>query len=101
MRLAYQTLLLAYTLGLLSQNAQGDYQFNGQLLGRDREQISLALATEFSFQELYGELQERIEACEHDLIYSKLQKVGTFIKDLSTYERRLLDNLISEYNPLN
>ncbi|MFQ4143502.1 hypothetical protein [Chlorogloeopsis sp. ULAP02] len=100
-RLAYQTLLLAYSLGLLSQNAQGDYQFNSQSLGREREQISLALATEFSFQEFYGELQERIEAHEHDLIYSKLQEIGASAKDLSPYERKLLDNLLSKYNPLN
>ncbi|MCX7593050.1 MAG: hypothetical protein N2235_04680 [Fischerella sp.] len=98
---AYKNLLLAYTLGLLSQNAQEDYQFNGQLLGRDREQISLALATEFSFQELYGELQACIETFEHDLIYSKLQEIVTSAKDLSHYERKLLDHLLSEYNPLN
>jgi len=38
-------------------------------LGRDREKLSLALATEFSFQELYEELQERIEVLKHDLVY--------------------------------
>jgi len=101
LKLAYQTLLLAIALGLVSQNSQGDYQFNGQSLGIDREQITLALVTEFTFDELYGELKESVEAFEHDLIYLNLQKLETSAKNLTRYERKLLDHLLSDYNPLN
>ncbi|MEH1998735.1 MAG: hypothetical protein V7L00_08285 [Nostoc sp.] len=101
LKLAYQTLLLAIALGLLSQHSQGDYQFNGRSLGKDREQIALALATEFTFQELYGNLDERIETFERDFIYHKLQELGTSTSYLNHYEGKLLDHLLSEYNPLN
>jgi hypothetical protein len=101
LKLAYQTLLLAIALGLLSQHTQGDYQFNGRSLGKDREQITLALATEFKFQEIYGDLQERIETYEHDFLYQKLQELGTSTLYLNNYEVKLLDHLLSEYNPLN
>lgn len=101
LKLAYQNLLLAIALGLVSQNTQGDYQFNGQLIGKDREQISFGLVNEFNFQEIYEEIKESIESFEHDLIYQKLQELGTSIKDFTRYERKILDNLLSEYNPLN
>ncbi|MBN3947920.1 MAG: hypothetical protein HWQ38_16235 [Nostoc sp. NMS7] len=94
-------MLLAIALGLLSQNSQGDYQFNGRSLGKDREQIALALATEFTFQELYGNLEERIETFERDFIYQKLQELGTSASYLNHHEGKLLDHLLSEYNPLN
>jgi hypothetical protein len=74
---------------------------NGRSLGKNREQITLALATEFTFQEVYGELQELIETFEHDLIYPKLQELEKTAQDLTHYERKLLDQLLSEYNPLN
>jgi uncharacterized protein YaaW (UPF0174 family) len=103
-KLAYQTLLLGIALKLVSQNSQGDYYFHEQSLGREREQITLALATEFTFQELYGELQQQIEAIEafkNDLIYHNLQEFRTSASDLTLYERKLLDYLLSKYNPLN
>ncbi|MEA5596470.1 hypothetical protein [Rivularia sp. UHCC 0363] len=101
LKLAYQNLFLAIALGLVSQNTQEDYQFNGGLIGKDREEISQALVNEFSLEEIYEEIRQSIETFEHDLIYQKLQKLGTDIKDLTSYERKLLDNLLSDYNPLN
>lgn len=101
LKLAYQTLLLAIALGLLSQHSQGDYQFNGRSIGKDREQIALALATEFTFEELYGNLKEHIQAFERDLIYHKLQELGTSASSLNHHEDKLLDHLLLEYNPLN
>jgi hypothetical protein len=101
LKLAYKTLLKAIALGLLSQNSQGNYQFNNQLLGKDRKQITLDLATEFTLQEVYNELQHRIETFEHDLFYQKLQQLEKTTQDLTAYERKLLDELLSEYNPLN
>ena len=97
---AYESLLSAIALKVVSQS-QGDYQFNGKSLGKDREQIASALATEFTFQELYEEMKESIEAFEHDLIYQNLEEFGTSAKNLTRYERKLLDNLLSSYNPLN
>lgn len=101
MKLAHQNLVLAIALGLVSQNTQEDYQFNGELIGKDREQISQALANEFNLQEIYGEIKESIETFDRDLIYENLQKLVTSTKDLTRYERKILDNLLSEYNPLN
>lgn len=101
LNLAYKTLLLGIVLGLVSHDSQRDYHFNAHLLGRDREKISLALASEFSFQEIYEELKERIEVFEHDLIYQSLQQFAISAKNLAHKERKLLDNLLSEYNPLN
>jgi len=98
---AYQSLLSAIALKLVSQNSQGNYQFNAQSLGKDREQISLALATEFTFSELYEELKERIEAFEHDLIYHNLQEFKASASYLTRYEYKVLDDLLSDYNPLN
>ncbi|BDA72317.1 hypothetical protein CAL7716_064830 [Calothrix sp. PCC 7716] len=99
--LAYSTLMLAIALNMISQS-QGEYKFKGQLLGEEREQIALALATEFTFQELYEEIRESIEAFEHDLIYQNLHKLGdTLANDLTRNERKILDNLKKEYNPLN
>ena len=101
LKLAYQTVILAIALGLLTQHSQGDYQFNAQSIGKNREQITLALATEFTFQELYGDLEERIETFERDFIYHKLQEFGTSASDLNPYEVKLLDHLFLDYNPLN
>ncbi|MEB3217451.1 MAG: hypothetical protein VKN72_14625 [Nostocales cyanobacterium 94392] len=101
LRLAHQNLLLAIALGLISQNTQGDYQFNDELIGKDREEISQGLVNEFRFQEIYEAIKESIELFEHDLIYQKLQGLGTDIKDLTSYERKIFDNLLSDYNPLN
>ncbi len=101
LKLAYQNLLLAIALGLVSQNTQKDYQFNGELIGKDREQISQALANEFNLQEIYEEIKESIETFDRDLIYEKLQTLVASTKDLTRYERKILDNLLSEYNPLN
>lgn len=101
LKLAYQILVLAIALGLLSQHSQGDYQFKGRSLGKDREQIALALATEFTFQELYGNLEEGIETFERDFVYHKLQELGTSASYLNHYEGKLLDHLLSDYNPLN
>ena len=97
----YESLLLAIALEVVSQDSQGDYQFNGQSLGTDREKIASALGTEFSFQERYEELKESIEAFEHDFIYQNLHELGASGKSLTRYERKLLDNLLSTYNPLN
>jgi hypothetical protein len=99
LKLAYQTLLLAIALGLLSHNSQGDYLFKARSLGKEREQIALALSTEFTLQEIYEEIQASIEAYEHDLIYQKLQQLP--MSDLTNYECKLLDHLLAEYNPLN
>ena len=101
LKLAYQNLLLAIALGLVSQNTQEDYQFNGELIGKDREQISQALANEFNLQQIYEEIKEGIEKIDRDSIYENLQKLVTSTKDLTRYERKILDNLLSEYNPLN
>ncbi len=101
LKLAYQNLLLAIALGLVSQNTKGDYQFNDDLIGKDREQISQTLANEFSLQEIYEEIKEGIEKIDHDLIYEKLQELVTSTKDLTRYELKILDHLLSEYNPLN
>jgi hypothetical protein len=101
LKLAYQTLLLAIALGLLSQHSQGDYQFKGRSIGKNREQIALALATEFTFEELYGNLEERIATFERDFVYHKLQELGLSASDLNPYEVKLLDHLLSDYNPLN
>lgn len=98
---AYDTLLLAIALELISQNAENNYQFNSQSLGKEREKIVSALATEFTHQELYGELKERIESFEHDLIYQQLEKLEKSAQDLTHYERKRLINLLSKYNPLN
>lgn len=99
--LAYSTLILAIALNIISLS-QGKYKFKGQLLGEDREQIALALATEFTFQELYEEIRESIEAFEHDLVYQYLQKLGeNLANDLTRNERKVLDNLKKEHNPLN
>ena len=101
LKLAYQTVILAIALGLLSQDSQGDYQFNGRSFGKDREQITLALVTEFTFQEIYGALEECIETFERNFIYHKLQELETFASYLNPYEGKLLDHLFSAYNPLN
>lgn len=100
-KLAYQNLLLAIALNLISQNTQGDYHFNGKLIGQNREQISQALVNEFRFQQIYEEIKEIVESFEHDLVYQNLQKLDASIKDLTRYERKILDNLLSDYNPLN
>ncbi|MEJ1931311.1 hypothetical protein WDZ92_13740, partial [Nostoc sp. NIES-2111] len=98
---AYDTLLLAIALEKLSQDTHGNYQFNGQLLGKEREKIASALATEFTYQELYGKLKESIDEFEDDLIYQQLEKAEKSLKDFTLYERKRLIHLISKYNPLN
>ncbi len=98
---AYDTLLLAIALEVVFLNAQNNYQYNNQRLGKEREKIVSALATEFTHQELYGELKERIDVFEHDLIYQQLEKLEKSATDLTHYERKRLTQLLSKYNPLN
>jgi hypothetical protein len=98
---AYKTLLLSLVLGILTQNSQGNYHFQTQVLGKDRKQIASAFATEFNFQEIYDQLQEDIEIFEPDIIYQKVEKFIAIGEDLTTYERKLLDKLLLKYNPLN
>lgn len=98
---AYDTLLLAIALALVSQNSQNIYHFKKQSLGKSRENIASNLATEFAYQELYGELKDSIESIEHDLIYQQLEKLDKFASDLTSYEHKRLSQLLSKYNPLN
>ena len=98
---AYDTVLLGIALELISQNSQNNYQFNSQLIGKEREKIISALATEFTHQEIYGELKKPIECFERDLIYQQLEKLEKSAKDLTHYERKRLTQLLSKYNPLN
>lgn len=98
---AYDTLLLAIAIEILSQDTHGNYQFNGQLLGKEREKIASALATEFTYQELYGKLKESIDEFADDLIYQQLEKVEKSITNFTNYERKRLTHLIAKYNPLN
>lgn len=98
---AYDTVLLAIALELLSQDADGNYQFNGQLFGKEREKIASDFANEFSHQESYQKLQERIETFEQDLIYQQLEKLEKSAPGLTHYERKRLTHLLSKYNPLN
>jgi hypothetical protein len=99
--MAYETLILGLAFGLVNQDVQGNHQFNGQTLGRDREKISLAFANEFNYQELYGKLEQRVQYFEHDSIYRQLQNLEQSAKDLSNYESKLLARLLAKYNPLN
>ncbi|MBD2447344.1 hypothetical protein H6G76_09210 [Nostoc sp. FACHB-152] len=99
--MAYETLILGLAFGLVNQDMQGNHQFNGQTLGRDREKISLAFANEFNYQELYGKLEQRVQDFEHDSIYLQLQNLEQSSKDLSNYESKLLARLLAKYNPLN
>ncbi|WP_242071937.1 hypothetical protein [Nostoc sp. FACHB-110] len=99
--MAYETLMLGLAFGLVNQDVQGNHQFNGQKLGRDREKISLAFANEFNYQELYGKLEQSVQEYEHDSIYLHLQKLEQSAKDLSNYESKLLARLLAKYNPLN
>ncbi|MEA5617727.1 hypothetical protein VB711_07735 [Cronbergia sp. UHCC 0137] len=101
LKLAYQTLLLAIALDLLSQNSQGIYQFQGNLLDSNREQIALSLANEFPYQELYRDIKDLIETFDRELIYQKLQTLETSINNLTDHERKFLDQLLIDYNPLN
>jgi hypothetical protein len=48
-----------------------------------------------------GDLEERIETFERDFVYHKLQEFGTSASYLNPYEVKLLDHLLSDYNPLN
>jgi len=98
---AYDTLLLAIALAILSQDTHGNYQFNGQLLGKEREKIASALATEFTYQELYGRLKESIDEFADDLIYQQLEEAEKSITNFTNYERKRLTHLIAKYNPLN
>ncbi|MDP5015859.1 MAG: hypothetical protein NWQ43_00845, partial [Dolichospermum sp.] len=102
---AYKTLLLSLSLDILAKNSQGHYhlqtQLKTQLLGKDRKQIALALATEFTLQEIYDQLQDDIERFEPDMIYEKVEEFTASAPDLTTYERKLLDKLLLKYNPLN
>jgi hypothetical protein len=102
---AYQTLLLSIAIDILTTNSQGDYylpnQLKIQLLGKERKSIAAALTSEFSLQEIYDQLREDIETFDPDVIYEKLQEFTNSEPDLTAYERRLLDKLLSKYNPLN
>ncbi len=97
---AYKTLLLSLSLNILAKNSQG-YYLPTQLLGKDRKQIAADLATKFTLQEIYDQLKEDIEIFEPDVIYQKVQEFTALEQDLTNYERKLLDKLLSKYNPLN
>ncbi len=104
-RRAYENLLLAIATGMILRTSKGDYTFaddNGHSLGDNRKQIAEKLATDFSSQQLYADLCDRLEGrlVDHNFVYQKLSEYTASAQDLEKAEREVLETLSRKYHPL-
>lgn len=105
-RRAHERLLLALATGLIQRGRNGVYTVAGgdgkPLPGQTRRQIAEKLATDFSSQQLYADLCERLEPrlADHDAVYHKLAKFFSSVKDVEAGEQDILDKLTRKYHPL-
>jgi hypothetical protein len=106
MRRAHEKILLALVTGLIQRSKNSTYTFVGgdgtPLPGQTRRQIAEKLATDFTSQQLYADLCERLEArlSDHDAVHQKLTKFLTSAKDLEVGEQDIIDKLSRKYHPL-
>jgi hypothetical protein len=104
-RRAYEQLLLAIAIGVVSRGENGDYILsNGtnRSLGNNRRKIAENFATDFAGSKVYVELctllNGRLSKTE-DLSQSVIAFLDSAI-DLESFEREVLETLAKKYHPL-
>jgi len=102
-RRAYESVLIAVAIGLISNNGNGAYQVvngSGSIIGSRRRQVAEKFVVDYSSQKLYAEIGKRIAACESETIYNALTTLIQTGSDLEPFEQEILTTLSQRYHPL-
>ena len=102
-RRAYEHVVIALAVGLISSNGDGAYQLvNGNefVMGSSRRQVAEKFVVDYSSQKLYGEIVRRVAACDSETIYNALATFMQTACDLEPFEREALVTLTQRYHPL-
>ncbi len=102
-RRAYEYVVIAVAIGLISNNGDGVYQLVngiGSIVGSSRRQVAEKFVADYSSQKLYGEMVKRVAAYDSETIYSALTTFMQTASDLEPFEQEVLVTLSQRYHPL-
>jgi hypothetical protein len=102
-RRAYEHVIIAMAIGLISRNGDGTYQLvngMGSIVGSTRRQLAEKLLVDYSSQKTYTELGKRVVACNFETIYNGLISFMQSAGDLDSLEQEILTTLSQRYHPL-
>lgn len=103
MRRAYEQLLIAIAVGLISQNGDGKYQLvngNSSLTGASRREIAEKLAGDYRSHKIYVEICNGLAQCDSQKIYEAVVDYLGTASDLEPFEREMLMAVSQKYHPL-
>jgi len=89
-RRAYEYLVIAIALGLISNNGDGAYQLvngGGSINGSSRRQVAEKFVVDYSSQKLYAEIGKRVGACDSQTIYNALTTFDQTAPDLEHWRK--------------
>jgi hypothetical protein len=102
-RRAYEHVVIAIAIGLISSNGVGAYQLiNGvtSVIGTSRRQVAEKFVVDYGSQRFYAEIGKRVAACDSETIYNALTTFTQTASDLEPFEQELLTTLSQRYHPL-
>jgi Tubulin like len=102
-RRAYEYVVIAIAIGLISNNGDGAYQVvngTGSIIGSSRRQVAEKFVVDYSSQKLYAEIGKRVVACDSQTIYDALITFIETTSDLAAFEQEILVTLSQRYHPL-
>jgi hypothetical protein len=102
-RHAYEKLLMAFAIGLISQNGDSTYQLvdgMGSLPGASRREIAEKLGGDYHAQKIYFEICRRLDECDSETIYNSVVAFIGKASDLDPFEREILLGVSQKHHPL-
>ena len=102
-RRAYEYVVIAVAIGLISNNGDGVYQLVngvGSIVGSSRRQVAEKFVADYSSQKLYGEMVKRVATYDSETIYNALTTFMQTASDLESFEQEVLVTLSQKYHPL-
>jgi hypothetical protein len=102
-RRAYEQVVIALALGLISKNGDGVYQLvngNGSIVGSSRRQVAERFVVDYSSQKVYAEIGKGVAACNSETIYDALTTFSETASDLEPFDQEILVTLSQRYHPL-
>jgi hypothetical protein len=102
-RRAYEYVVIAVAIGLISNNGNGAYQLVngvGSIVGTSRRQVAEKFIVDYSSQKLFGEMVKQVAACDSEKIYNALTSFTQTASDLEPFEQEVLGTLSGRYHPL-
>jgi hypothetical protein len=102
-RRAYEQVVIAVAIGLISKNGDGTYQMVngiGSIVGSSRRQLAEKFVGDYSSQKVYAEIGKGVAACNSETIYKALTTFRETASDLEPFDQEILVTLSQKYHPL-